>query len=62
MVRVGRPRESKIGQDEGGAELGHQFLGGVGAGAEPAAEAAGEAVGCAGPVREFVSERAGVGR
>lgn len=62
VVGVGRAREPEVGQYEGGAELGHEFLGGVGAGSEPAGEVAGEAVGGAGPVHEFVGERAGMAR
>ena len=56
MVGVGRARDTEVGQHEGGAELGHQFLGRVGTGAEPAGEVAGKAVGCAGPVHKLVGE------
>lgn len=52
VVRVGSARKPEVGQDEGGAELGHQLLGSVGAAAEPTREVAVEAVRGAGPVHE----------
>ena len=59
---MGHARGTQISQDEGGAELGHELLGGVGTGAEPAGEVTGEAVGGAGPMHELVCERTGVAR
>lgn len=60
MVGVGCACDAKICQYEGGAEFGHEFLGGIRPGAEPAGEVAGEAVRGAGPVYELVRESAGV--
>ncbi len=45
VVRVGCAREAEVCQHEGGAEFSCQLLGGVGAGAEPGGEVAGEPVG-----------------